>query len=77
MTNLNPRQFTVLDFNAARKVKTKTGKGIAIQKTAPESADFAKHADQAMSLAPAKKRTAPPKKSLLTRVTTMLGLPPD
>jgi hypothetical protein len=75
MSNLNPRQFTVLDFNAARKVKAKTGKGIAIQKTAPESADFAEHANQAISMAPPKKSPAPPRESRLTKVTRMLGLP--
>lgn len=50
------QQFdNVLDLEASRKVKEKTGQVAAIKKTEPESKDFARHADEAMAMTQAKK----------------------
>ena len=60
VSNLNPRQFTVLDFQAAKRVKERTGQAKAIQ-AGVESSDFARHADEAMRMGNAVKKK--PRKS--------------
>ena len=53
----------------AKKVKQATGRAAAIQVGTPESADFAKHADEAMAMGnPVKK-----KKSVMDKVYTKVG----
>lgn len=53
------QQFdNVLDLEASRKVKEKTGQVAAIKKGEPESSDFSRHADQAIGMTQEKKQGA-------------------
>lgn len=74
--NISKKQFSgflgnrVLDFNATKKVKARTGvtKSIPLAST-PETPEFEKHANEAMALA-----NPPKKKSALERFGRALGI---
>jgi hypothetical protein len=69
--SLNPNQFKVLDFNAAKKVKARTGRAAAVPMAkSPESADFEKHANEAM----AQGNPILQKKSPYNKLVSYLGL---
>lgn len=51
MSHLNPNQFKVLDFQAAKKVKARTGRAAAIQvNNTSDNPALTKHEDEAMAL---------------------------
>ena len=70
MNNNLGRQFKVLDFQAAKMVKERTGRAAAIQKSmTPDSPELIKHENEAMALAnPVKK-----KKSLADKYHEKMG----
>ena len=74
MNNNLGRQFKVLDFQAAKMVKERTGRAAAIQKSmTPESPEMIKHENEAMAMG----NPVPKKKSfeekLLSPISKLLG----
>lgn len=68
---LSNSQFKVLDFNAAKKVKARTGRAAAIQvSNTPDNPALTKHEDEAMAIhdEPAKPE------SKITKAGKWLGL---
>lgn len=71
---LSNSQFKVLDFNAAKKVKARTGRVAAIEvSNTPDNPALTKHEDVAMAIhdEPAKKENA------LVKAGKWLGLYPE
>ena len=63
--NISKKQFSgflgnrVLDFNASKAIKAKTGVSKSVPLTTPESPEFEKHANEAMTMGnPPKKKTS-------------------
>jgi hypothetical protein len=74
MSNLNPRQFKVYDFNAAKMVKARTGRATAIEVPKGNySPELKAHDDQAIALThPIAKKENP-----LVKAGKWLGLYPE
>lgn len=70
MSNLSSQFDNVLNLDASRKVKEKTGRGVPIKMTAPESPELIKHEDEAMALG----NPVPKKKSTFDKAMEYLGL---
>ena len=71
MSNLNPRQFKVYDFNAAKMVKARTGRAAAVQMSnTPDSPAMIKHENEAMAMG----NPVPQKKSMYNKAMSYLGL---
>lgn len=71
MSNLSRQFDNVYDLGASRAIKEKTGQGVAVRKSAPESPELIKHENEAMAMgnpAPA------PKKSRFDKTMEYLGL---
>ena len=69
------RQFNVLDLQASRKVKQRTGRAVPIPlSNRPDSPEMTKHENEALALG----NPLPPKRSLsdkiLSPISRMLGL---
>ena len=70
MNNNLGRQFKVLDFQAAKMVKERTGRAAAIQKSmTPDSPELIKHENEAMALG----NPVPKKKSLFDKATAPIS----
>jgi hypothetical protein len=74
VSNLNPSQFKVLDFNAAKQVKARTGRAAAVPvDNSHYSAALQAHDDQAIALThPIAKKENP-----LVKAGKWLGLYPE
>jgi hypothetical protein len=71
VSNLNPRQFKVYDFNAAKAVKNSTGRAAAIPVDNDHySPELKKHDDEAMALG----NPVSTKPSLYSKTMSYLGL---
>ena len=74
--NISKKQFSgflgnrVLDFNASKAVKAKTGVSKAIPMTTPETPEFTKHANEAMAMGNPPKQ----KKSMLEKFGRAIGV---
>lgn len=70
MNNNLGRQFKVLDFQAAKVMKAKTGRAVAIQRSmTPDSPEMIKHENEAMAVG----NPLPKKKSLVDKYYSKMG----
>lgn len=75
MNNNLGRQFKVLDFQAAKMVKERTGRAVAIQKSMkPDSPEMIKHENEAMAMGNPVPRKQSLSDKILSPISRMLGL---